>query len=78
MLFAGSLLFQNLSLSCVSMWCSGILSPAPDICFNNKSSKESSHESEFHNSLVALFVDQDDDLVEVMMLLLLLFQETHQ
>ena len=69
------MLFQNLSLSCVSKWCSGILSHTPDACFNSKSGKETSHESEFHNCVVALFVDQDDDLVEVMLLLLLLFQE---
>ena len=72
------MLFQNLSLSCVSKWCSKILSLAPDACLNGKSRKESSHESEFHNCLVALFVDQDDDLVDIMLLSLLLFQEIQQ
>lgn len=42
---------------------------------SNKSIKASSIEKEFHACLVTLFVDQDDDLVEVMLLLLLLYQE---
>ncbi|XP_078368477.1 uncharacterized protein LOC144652228 isoform X2 [Oculina patagonica] len=74
----GSLLFQKLSLSCISLWCSGILSLTCDGHSNIKSIKASSIEKEFHACLVTLFVDQDDDLVEVMLLLLLLYQEINR
>jgi len=71
----GSSLFQKLSLSCVTQWCTHLLSLTPDKLANNKITKHSSNQSEFHSLLVTLFVDQDDDLVEVLLLLLLLHQE---
>lgn len=76
--FLGASLLQTLSLSCVVQWCSHIQSLAPDIHVDNKTTKKSSNQSEFPSILVTLFIDQDDYLVEVLLLLLLLHQEIHR
>ena len=37
--------------------------------------KQNCNQHEFHSLLVSLFVDQDDELVEILLLLLFLYQE---
>lgn len=76
--FSGSFLFQKLSLSCVNLCCRDVLSLACGNPFNSKSSAQNSIETELSTNLIALFVDQDDELVELMLALLLLFQELHK
>ena len=76
--FSGSFLIQKLSLSCVNLCCRDVLSLACGNPFNSKSSAQNSIETELSTSLIALFVDQDDELVELMLALLLLFQELHK
>ena len=71
-------MFQKLSLSCVNLCCRDVLSRACGNPFNSKSSAQNSIETELSTSLIALFVDQDDELVELMLALLLLFQELHK
>lgn len=68
-------MFQRLSLSCVSLWCTYLLSVAPNMLPLNDT-KQNCNQHEFHSLLVSLFVDQDDELVEILLLLLFLYQET--
>ena len=62
----------------MNLCCRDVLSLAFDNPFNSKSSAQNSIETELSTSLIALFVDQDDELVELMLALLLLFQELHK
>ena len=62
----------------MNLCCRDVLSLACGNPFNSKSSTQNSIETELSTSLIALFVDQDDELVELMLALLLLFQELHK
>ena len=62
----------------MNLCCRDVLSLACGNPFNGKSSAQNSIETELSTSLIALFVDQDDELVELMLALLLLFQELHK
>ena len=68
-------MFQRLSLSCASLWCTHLLSVAPNMLPLNDT-KQNCNQHKFHSLLVSLFVDQDDELVEILLLLLFLYQET--
>ena len=62
----------------MNLCCRDVLSLACGNPLNSKSSAQNSIETELSTSLIALFVDQDDELVELMLALLLLFQELHK
>ncbi|PFX35039.1 Protein Lines-like [Stylophora pistillata] len=74
----GSFLFQKLSLSCMNLWCRELLSLTSGNPFDSKSSMQNFSETELCDCVMTLFVDQDDELVESMLALLLIFQELHR
>jgi len=68
--------FKQLILSCVTSWCDHILSLAHEIYFGtSNTSMQNSSQSQFCSLLIALFSDQDDELVDALLFLLLLYQE---
>ena len=76
--FSGSFLFQKLSLSSMNLWCRELLSLTSGNPFDSKSSMQNFSETELCDCVMTLFVDQDDELVESMLALLLIFQELHR
>ena len=68
--------FKQLILSCVTLWCDHVLSLAHEIYFGtSNTTMQNSSQSQFCSLLIALFSDQDDELVDALLFLLLLYQE---
>ena len=68
--------FKQLIVSCVTSWCDHVLSLSHEIyvCTSNITMQNSS-QGQFCSLLIALFSDQDDELVDTLLFLLLLYQE---
>ena len=72
---SGSSVVQNLCFHCVGRWNKGLLSLAPEVLSASKVYSPEYGGNELCLFYTALFSDQDDELIDALLLLLLLFQK---